>query len=60
MDTFDNFSYKPGRTIEQLDLERMANQLNTSYTERFRKMITLIKISQKIKDAPNQKPNGYK
>ncbi len=54
MQDYNDFSYKPGRTIEELERERFEKQMNTTYTKRFRKMIALIKISQKIKESAKQ------
>jgi hypothetical protein len=46
-----NFDYKPGRTLVELENERLEAALKLSPTERLRKMIQLIRISKKIKQA---------
>ena len=45
------FNYKPGRTVEELEQERLIESLNRTPTERFRIMMQLIRISQKTKKA---------
>ena len=45
------FNYKPGRTVEELEQERLIESLKRSPTERFRIMMQLIRISQKTKEA---------
>ena len=45
------FNYKPGRTVEELEQERLIESLNRTPTERFRIMMQLIRISQKAKEA---------
>lgn len=54
-----NFSYKPGRTVEELENERLLIRLKTSHEERFRKMIALIAVSQKIKEASKNYTDGH-
>jgi hypothetical protein len=54
------FSYKPGRTVEELEHERLSESLQRSPTQRFKIMMALIRISQKARQATaKQKLNGY-
>ena len=48
------FSYKPGRTVEELEQERLIESLNRTPTERFRIMMQLIRISEKTKEAASR------
>ena len=48
---YPHFSYTPGRTKEELEQERLKLRLQSSYDERFRKLVALISISQKLKLA---------
>lgn len=56
---YPDFSYVPGRTKEALENERLKARLQTTHEERFRKMVALISISQKLKSAPKKSSNGY-
>lgn len=42
------FNYKPGRTIEQLEEERLMELLKLPYSERFSRMVQLIRLTKKI------------
>jgi hypothetical protein len=42
-------NYKPNRTIEELDNERLIANLKLTDTERFEKMMQLIKINLMLK-----------
>lgn len=44
-------NYKPGRTVEEVEHERLVERLNHTPTESFRIMMDLIRISQKMKEA---------
>jgi hypothetical protein len=48
---YPDFSYVPGRTKEALENERLQSRLQSSHEERFRKLVALINISQKLKSA---------
>jgi len=48
---FPHFSYKPGRTVEELEEERLRYVLSLTHEQRFRRMMQLIRASQKMKEA---------
>ncbi|CAN5810095.1 hypothetical protein BH10BAC3_BH10BAC3_20570 [soil metagenome] len=54
-----NFDYKPGRTVEELEQERLLASLNRTPTERFRIMMQLIRISEKTQNAVIQLTPNY-
>ena len=45
------FDYKPGRTPEQLEQERLDENLKRTPTERFRILMQLIKTSRQMRFA---------
>jgi hypothetical protein len=57
---YPNFSYTPGRTKEELELERLRTRLQSSHDDRFRKLVALISISERLKSAGKKAVNGYK
>lgn len=44
-------NYKPGRTVEELERERLRERLNHTPTQSFRIMMDLIRITEKMKNA---------
>jgi predicted DNA-binding protein (UPF0251 family) len=44
-----SFNYQPGRTIEELEEERLIEIQKLSYSERFSRMVVLIRLTKKIK-----------
>jgi hypothetical protein len=44
-------NYKPGRTVEEVEHQRLVERLNHTPEERFRIMMKLIRISEKMKKA---------
>jgi hypothetical protein len=50
--TIYSFTYKPGRTVDELEEERLVQILSLSYEERFRRMMALIRVTQKLKVKP--------
>jgi hypothetical protein len=54
-----SFNYKPGRTIAELEEERMIGNLKLSHTERFRKLTALIRLSRNLLITPKVKSNGH-
>lgn len=43
------FNYVPGRTVEELEEERLISVLKLPYSERFARMMALIRLTKKIK-----------
>jgi hypothetical protein len=44
-----SFNYQPGRTVDQLEEERLIEILKLPYSERFSRMVALIRLTKKIK-----------
>jgi len=44
-----SFTYKPGRTVEELEEERLIELLKLPYSERFSRMVVLIRLANKFK-----------
>lgn len=44
-----SFTYRPGRTVEELEEERLIELLKLPYSERFSRMVVLIRLTKKIK-----------
>jgi hypothetical protein len=44
-----SYNYKPGRTADQLEEERLIEILKLPYSERFSRMVALIRLTKKIK-----------
>jgi hypothetical protein len=51
METVLRTNYKPGRTVEEVERERLYERLNHTPTESFKIMMKLIRISEKMKRA---------
>jgi hypothetical protein len=47
-----SYNYVPGRSVEQLEEERLIQHLKLSYEERFQRMIALINLTRKLKISP--------
>ncbi len=46
-----NTDYQPGRTLEELEQQRIRKRLSYTDTESFRILMSLIRISEKMKQA---------
>ena len=44
-------NYKPGRTVEELETERLRERLNTTHQERFEILMALNRFERKLKMA---------
>lgn len=51
METVLRTNYKPGRTVEEVEIERLKERLDRTPTENFKIMMKLIRISEKMKKA---------
>lgn len=51
METVLRTNYKPGRTVEEVEQERLTSCLNRTPTENFKIMMKLIRISEKMRKA---------
>jgi hypothetical protein len=54
-----SYNYKPGRTVEELEMERLINSLKLTHTERFRKLTTLIRLSRNLILTTKSNSNGH-
>ncbi len=51
METVLRTNYKPGRTVEEVEMERLHERLNHTPTESFKIMMKLIRVGEKMKKA---------
>ena len=51
METVFRTNYEPGRTLDELEKERLLERLGHTPTESFRIMMKLIRISKKMKQG---------
>ena len=51
METVLRTNYKPGRTVEEVELERLYERLNHTPTQSFKIMMKLIRVSEKMRNA---------
>jgi hypothetical protein len=54
-----SYNYKPGRTVEELEMERLIDNLKLSHTERFRKLTTLIRLSRNLQSIKKTETDGF-
>ncbi len=54
-----SYNYQPGRTVEELESERLINCLKLTHTERFRKLTTLIRLSRNLQLVKKTESNGH-
>jgi hypothetical protein len=54
-----SYNYKPGRTVEELEYERLIGNLKLTYTERFRRMTALIRLSRNLKQTKKANSDGH-
>ncbi|MES2776318.1 MAG: hypothetical protein V4722_19235 [Bacteroidota bacterium] len=51
METVLRTNYKPGRTVEELEKERLLERLDHTPTESFKILMKLIRVTEKMKNA---------
>lgn len=53
------YDYRPGRTVEELEQERLLKNLKLSHSERFRKLTALIRLTKSFRIIPKPNSDGH-